>query len=209
MNEKSKVEKIAGGLPANIAANTVGALGATITPLAAFVPFLVQTLASGRQSQRLEKMFDELSTILEDQAEKLQALTDAQYKLVNEAISAAFYTVDERKLELLKKAVVAAIAEPSITDSASDALSRLVRDISADEAKFMMSSYPKYLYLGPEERREDDAWVIRLASNEEILMSGLISLGLIYSKQPVYGPTRYEWSPLANKFIKLLISVAV
>jgi hypothetical protein len=48
MKDKSTIEKVSSGLPVNIVANTVGVFGATITPLAAFVPFLIQTLASGK-----------------------------------------------------------------------------------------------------------------------------------------------------------------
>jgi hypothetical protein len=141
MNEKSTVEKVSSGLPVNIVANTVGVFGATITPLAAFVPFLVQTFASGRQAQRLEKMFGELTAVIESQSEKLKELTDDQYQLINETISAAFYTVDDKKILLLKNAVVTAIEEPDIADSASEALSRVIRDISADEARFIVKNY--------------------------------------------------------------------
>ena len=73
------------------------ASGANITPLAAFVPFLVHSLASGRQSKRLEAMLGELQLLTEQNAEKLKDMTDDQYKVVNEAISAAFYTIDLEK----------------------------------------------------------------------------------------------------------------
>ena len=56
MTEPSIIEKIASNLLVQGAATTVGILGANITPLAAFVPFLVDSLASGRQSKRLEAM---------------------------------------------------------------------------------------------------------------------------------------------------------
>ncbi len=205
MNEKSTVEKVSSGLPVNIVANTVGVFGATITPLAAFVPFLVQTFASGRQAQRLEKMFEELTAVIDSQSEKLKELSDDQYKLVNEAISAAFYTVDEKKLLLLKNAVVTAVEEPDIADSASEALSRAIRDISADEAKFIVHNYHySKFFIGPEQQLGDDALVIQRGSNDEILMSGLISLGLVYSTVPTFDHVKYEWSPFVVKLVRLL-----
>ena len=210
MNEQSKVEKVSSGLPVNLAANAIGVLGATITPLAAFVPFLVQTLASGRQAQRLEKMFGELTTAIESQSDKLKELTDDQYKLVNEAISAAFFTIDEQKILLLKNAVITAIQEPDIAHSSSDALSRVIRDISVEEARFIVRYY-KYssLFISSHEETSgiedsDDGHVIPLGSNEEAVMSGLVALGLIYSKMPVFDGVRYEWSPLVAKLVKLL-----
>jgi len=193
MNEKSTVEKVSSGLPVNIVANTVGVFGATITPLAAFVPFLVQTLASGRQAQRLEKMFGELTAVIESQSEKLKELTDDQYKLVNEAISAAFYTVDEQKLALLKNAVVTAIDEPDIAALASEALSRAIRDISAEEARFIVKNYGySKLFIVSEVKLIDDAVAIQRGSNEEMLMSGLIGLGLVYSTAPTFDSVKYE-----------------
>jgi hypothetical protein len=205
MNEKSTVEKVSSGLPVNIVANTVGVFGATITPLAAFVPFLVQTLASGRQAQRLEKMFGELTAVIESQSEKLKELTDDQYKLVNEAISAAFYTVDEQKLALLKNAVVTAIDEPDIAALASEALSRAIRDISAEEARFIVKNYGySKLFIVSEVKLIDDAVAIQRGSNEEMLMSGLIGLGLVYSTAPTFDSVKYEWSPLVAKLVRLL-----
>ena len=200
MDEKSKVEKISSGLPINLTANAVGVFGATITPLAAFVPFLVQTLASGRQSQRLEKMFNELTAVIESQAEKLKVLTDDQYKLVNEAISAAFYTVDEQKLTLLKNAIVNAIDEPDISASTSDALARAIRDISIEEAKFVVTNYRyKYFFIGAQESLGADSLSVQRDSTDDTLLSGLISLGLIYSPDSNWDHARYEWSPLVSK----------
>jgi len=119
MTKKSTVERLASSLPVNAAANAVAAFGATVTPLAAFVPFLVQSLASGRQAERLEKMFTELNLVIQEHSDQIRTLTDDQYKLVNEAIAAAFYTIDEQKLDLLKNAVVATINSPDVVLSIS------------------------------------------------------------------------------------------
>lgn len=205
MKEKSQVEKVSSSLPVNVAANAFGIYGATITPLAAFVPFLVQTLASGRQAQRLEKMFEELTALVESQSEKLKDLTDEQYKLVNEAISAAFYTVDKQKLTLLKNAVVKTINEPDIAVLTSEALSRALRDISAEEARFIVNNHcHSKLTITSQEGLEGGSYIIRPGSNEEILVAGLISLGLLFSKEPYMDIVNYEWSPLVAKLVRLL-----
>lgn len=205
MDEKSALEKAASNLPVNVVANSIGILGATITPLAAFIPFLVQTLASNRQSQRLEKMFGELNAVINSQSEKLKELSDEQYKLINEAISAAFYTIDENKLLLLKNAVVATVKNPDIAVSASEALSRAIRDISFNEARFIVNNY-RYskLFISAEITLGDDTLAIQRGSNEEMLLTGLISLGLAYSPAPSFDIVIYEWSPLVGKLIRLL-----
>lgn len=207
MHEKSKVEIVAGGFATNLAANTVGIFGATITPLAAFIPFLVQTLASNRQSQRLEKMFNELNTTLTNHKEKLEHLSDDQYKLVNEALSAAFFTIDEEKIALLKKAIISAINRPEASSAISDVLSRVIRDISVDEARFVLAnSGCSKLFISSEEPVSSikDGIVVEIGSKEETLVSGLIALGLLYSKMPTFGGVRYEWSPLAERLVNLL-----
>ena len=52
MKKQSALEVVSGNVGAKVATNAFAVLGATITPLAAFVPFLVDSLASGRQAQR-------------------------------------------------------------------------------------------------------------------------------------------------------------
>jgi len=56
MEEPSALEKIMSSPVTKGAANTVSAFGATIMPLAAFVPFLVDTLASGRHAERINRV---------------------------------------------------------------------------------------------------------------------------------------------------------
>lgn len=206
MTEKSTVEKITSGLPVNVGANAIAAFGATVTPLAAFIPFLVQSLASGRQTERLETMFAELNSIIEDHSEQIRSLSDDQYKVINEAIAAAFYTVNEQKLELLRNAISAIIREPNVTLSAADALSRTIRDISADEAKFIVDNFQYSKIMIDAEIDDDraDSLVIRPGTTEEVLVSGLISLGLVYTKSSSWDAQMYEWSPLVAKLIVLL-----
>jgi len=206
MTEKSAIEKIASNLTVNAGTNAIAAFGATVTPLAAFVPFLVQSLASGRQTERLEKMFVELNSIIEAHSEQIRSLSDDQYKVINEAVAAAFYTVNEQKLELLRNAITAIIREPNVALSAADALSRAIRDISADEAKFVVDNfqYSKIMIDAEIDENRADSLIVRPGTTEEALVSGLISLGLVYTKSSSWDAQMYEWSPLVAKLIVLL-----
>ena len=205
MTEPSIIEKIASNLLVQGAATTVGILGANITPLAAFVPFLVDSLASGRQSKRLEAMLGELQLLTEQNAEKLKDMTDDQYKVVNEAISAAFYTIDLEKIELLKRAASNAFMNPDAVEELSDSLSRIIRDISAAEVAFiaMIFGYENIVVREDAEGMENTL-AIKPHSTEEILLSGLINLGLLYSKTTRWDTVSFEWSPLVSKLIRLL-----
>lgn len=205
MTEPSIIEKIASNLLVQGAATTVGILGANITPLAAFVPFLVDSLASGRQSKRLEAMLGELQLLTEQNAEKLKDMTDDQYKVVNEAISAAFYTIDLEKIELLKRAASNAFMNPDAVEELSDSLSRIIRDISAAEVAFIARSFGyENIVVREDAEGMENTLAIKPHSTEEILLSGLINLGLLYSKTTRWDTVSFEWSPLVSKLIRLL-----
>ncbi len=205
MTEPSIIEKIASNLLVQGAATTVGILGANITPLAAFVPFLVDSLASGRQSKRLEAMLGELQLLTEQNAEKLKDMTDDQYKVVNEAISAAFYTIDLEKIELLKRAASNAFMNPDAVEELSDSLSRIIRDISAAEVAFIARIFGyENIVVREDAEGMENTLAIKPHSTEEILLSGLINLGLLYSKTTRWDTVSFEWSPLVSKLIRLL-----
>jgi hypothetical protein len=205
MTEPSALEKIASSLTVKGAANAVGVLGATVTPLAAFVPFLVDSLASGRQAQRLESMFGELRVLTEQNAERLKEMTDDQYKVVNEAISAAFYTINQEKIQLLKRAASNAFLNPDAVAELSDSLSRVIRDISSAEAAFVVKNFGFEMIVVTDEAIEiEKTLAVKPNSMEEIILSGLINLGLLYSKTSRWGTVAFEWSPLVVKLIRLL-----
>lgn len=205
MTEPSALEKISSSLTVKGAANAVAVLGATVTPLAAFIPFLVDSLASRRQAQRLESMFSELQVLTEQCAEEIKAMTDDQYKVVNEAISAAFYTINQEKIELLKRAVSNALLNPDAVAELSDSLSRVIRDISAAEAAFVVKNFGFEMIVVKDETIEvGKTLAIKPNSKEEIILSGLINLGLLYSKASRWDTVAFEWSPIVVKLICLL-----
>lgn len=207
MSEKSSVETVASNLAIRSGANAVAAFGATITPLAAFVPFLIDALASSRQSQRLEKTIREISALVEQNHEAVMNLSDDQYKVVSESISAAFYTVSESKHEALRCAVRNALNNSSIVSGVSDALSRLIRDISPAEIDFVARNFQYGLIaLWNENVSSAESAHVKLfqpSSPDEVCISGLINIGLLYAKKPSWDVTCYEWSPLTAKLLAL------
>ena len=117
MNEKSSIEAVAGNMAVNLAANAapllpqlfpaIGAMvGASTVPLLSAVPFLLQTLAAGRQSARINAC---IKTLSEDVARlqcDLRNITDDQYKLASECSLAFLSTINEQKLEYLRQAIL-------------------------------------------------------------------------------------------------------
>jgi len=209
MSTKTAIERVATNFPVSVGANAIAAFGATVTPLAAFVPFLVQSLASSRQAKRVETMLADLDSIIQAHTVQIEALADDQYKLISEAISAAFYTIDVLKLEFLKNAVVVAIERPDIPLAAADSLSRALRDISSDEAAFIVNNF-KFVKvvidseIAMDDPNRSDHLIVRPGTINESIVSGLISLGLLYTKSSSWDAQLYEWSPLVAKLIVLL-----
>ena len=205
---ETAVEKVTIHVATKTAANAVALLGATITPLAAFVPFLVDALASGRQGKRLEQMFASLTETIALHSEQIQQISDDQYKFINEPVSAAFYTIDERKLEILKTAATNAFKDKDAVSNVADALSRIIRDISAPEAAFISQNFSYGLVVISEESYPEiegqKTRSIPPDSEEEIILSGLINLGLLYSKKSRWDLMGFEWSPLVVKLLRLL-----
>jgi hypothetical protein len=205
MDEKSKLEKISGSLAAGAASTAIGALGATVTPLAAFVPFLVQTLASGRHSKRLEKAISEIESILEQHSDEIKNVSDDQYKIINEAIAAAFYTINQEKLNYLVKVVENSTNRPEDCNGFSDPISRVIRDISAAEILFIVNNFHyEGVTITNMQSTNERLFVVEPGSNEEVLVSGLINLGLFYAKDTTWDSQVYSWSPIVVKILNLV-----
>ena len=205
MTEPSALEKVTSSLPVKVAANVFSILGATVTPSAQIVPVLLESLASGRQAQRFESTISELRASIEQNDSKLKDMTDDQYKVVNEAISAALYTINQEKMLLLKRAAANALLEPDAVAECSDSLSRVIRDISATEAAFIVRNFSYEMIMVTDDMIESPKTLaVKPDSTDEIILSGLINLGLLYSKGTYWDTIAYEWSPLVVKLIRLI-----
>ena len=97
------LEKITGSLPVQGSLAVVAALSGG--PLAALLPVLATTLASQRQAKRIEAAISQIQDALRGQEEYLEQMSDAQYKLINEAVLTILHTTDDNKIALLKVVV--------------------------------------------------------------------------------------------------------
>ena len=205
MEDKSNLEKITGNLATKTAGTTIGILGATATPLAAFVPFLLETLASGRQAKRLEAAFKKIESILKDHEKLINELTDDQYKVINEGVSSALYTINEEKLNYLVTVITNTATQPSTCSGISDHLSRVIRDISADEILFLLNNISFVgVAVTDSAVNNDELLQISPGTNEELLLTGLMHLGLVYAKDSTWDFQVYKWSPIVDKLVALL-----
>ena len=179
----TKLENIAGSLPSEAALTLVGVLSGN--PLAALLPVLSNCLASSRQKKRVETALAEINSVLTIHANTLRNINDAQYKLINEVILTLLHTTSDEKLVYLRRAVRNSLKEFDMQAAEAAALSRIIRDISAEEAEFLISSFSyQRLQLGNAGGTAESVLVIPIGGREELVVSGLISLGLLISAGP-------------------------
>jgi len=202
----TKVEAIAGGLPVQATLTAVAALAGR--PLAALLPVLTNTLAAGRQRKRVESALADIESELLAQQEKLSRLTDAQYKFMNEVVLTLLHTTDERKIELLKRAVRNGLDLSEMPDQDSVYLSRIIRDISAQEAEFLARNFRmQRIWLNETPMPEQEASTIAVdpSTTDGQIVAGLITLGLVSTAEPTWDDSGLlKYSPMVAKLLAVL-----
>lgn len=222
MNKKTLVEKVAGNPVTGIAANAlplvpqiIEGIGAMTTPsgiaMLSAVPFLVGTLASNRVAQRYEAALAMLNLDMAQLKIDMDNITDDQIKLSSECFAAMSSTISQEKLDFLRVSIVNSLSNSGISDGMSEALSRLVRDISASEAAtaVRLSSYKAVFVMEkPDAEEREGCFMARQGTDDERDISGLVRLGLLYSTSSNWDSTRYDWSPLTTNFLALVSPTA-
>ena len=199
------VERLAGNVATESALTLIGALAGN--PVAALLPVLARSLASERQRKRVEEALVEVNDILEAHEEELREITDSQYKLINEIILAFLHTTNGEKLAYLRRAVRNTLCMSDIQSEQSVVLSRVVRDISAGEADFLLRHFShERIQLGVAQGSiSSEALVVATGGREELIVSGLISLGLVIPAGPTMDDTGLmRFSSAVAKVIVLL-----
>ncbi|MFO1245960.1 MAG: hypothetical protein U1E71_12370 [Ramlibacter sp.] len=204
--EPTAIERFAGSLPMEGALTTIAAVVGT--PLAALLPVLGKSLAAERQRERVERTLREMNDVLAAQGAALERLTDQQYKFINEAILALVHTTSEGKMAYLRNVVVNSLQVTEFQDQEAAFLSRIVRDISVDEASFLISSFGfERLWLNdtaPGERKRKTL-AVKPQSPEGQVVLGLVTLGLVTAAEPTYDESGLlRFTPMAAKLIALL-----
>jgi len=180
------VEKVAGSVVTESALTVLAvALGGAL--LAPLLPVLAKSLASERQMRRIEAALSEITSWLESNDKALLNLTDAQYKFINEVVLAVLHTTSDEKLSYLRRAIRNGLAMTDIQPQESVFLSRVLRDISAEETDFLVREFShKRIQLGaaPSGGELPGTLVVPEGSRNELMVSGLISLGLLIPAGP-------------------------
>lgn len=203
--EPTKLERAAGSLVTEGALTALGAM--TSGPLGTLLPILAKSLAAERQKRRVEAALSEIDAILIEHEQALHTVSDAQFKLINETIITLLHTTAESKMVYLRRAVRNAISMTSVDDQEAAVLSRVLRDMSAEEAAFLFKnfSYERVQVASGEAEHEMKVLTVKPRTPEALVLTGLVSLGILEAAEPTYdesGLLRY--SSVTAKLIALL-----
>lgn len=198
------LEKIAGHPLTEATMTAIATLSGT--PLAAVLPILSNTLASARHTARVEAALTEVNMMLTEHSEALHNLSDSQYKLINETVLALLHTTHVEKIEYLKKAIRNSLTQDAIEPQETVVLSRILRDISAEEADFLVSNFQyRRVWVGITDRNEEGLLVVAPNTADELVVNGLLTLGLLTSIEATAGAgNRMGFSSIVAKLLVLL-----
>tara|TARA_Y100001001_G_scaffold149219_1_gene158841 strand:- start:718 stop:1347 length:630 start_codon:yes stop_codon:yes gene_type:complete len=196
------LEQVAGH-PAVTAAATAVAAGASVGA-AIFLPILTGTLAARRHEERLAKFINDVSDDLMGLERRLDELTDAQYQLIGDAVSCALQTVNETKLEYLRGAIRNTLSV-EIIEAQTAAVARALRDISAEEAAFLVrTSTCSSVVINGQQPKGVGSISLPLGSDDVQLLSGLTTLGLYGFEKGGFGGGWYKATLLGQTVATLL-----
>ena len=181
--EPTTLEQVAGH-PAVTAAATAVAAGASVGA-AIFLPILTGTLAARRHEERLAKFINDVSDDLMVLERRLDELSDAQYQLIGDAVTSALHTLDRRKLEFLRLAITNSL-NVDIPLEQSAFIARAIRDISVEEAKFLLRIGSRPITTDFTHRMDHGLQYVSPDSKDFMSLTGLVSLG-VFRDQAGYG----------------------
>lgn len=206
------LERVAGH-PITEAALTFGttvaatALTTFATPLLPLIPVLGKALAARRQEARIEENLQTIEKVLLHHEAALALVSDQQYSLINEIVLAAMGSTNDTKLTYLRNAVHNVLTLSDLQPQEAVVLGRVVRDMSADEARFLMDHHDadRISIGGADLTSALDHYCVDPASNEALCVYGLLSLGLLTPGEAMYDTMgMLGFSPLVPKLIALL-----
>jgi len=204
MDEETGLEKFTGNLTTEVALTAVAVSSGAI--LAALLPLLNNTLASGRFKKRVENSLNEINAMLIEQQEYINNINDNQFKLINEVVLTTLQTVDENKIRYLKSVVKNIITGQAGNLDNATQLSRIIRDISEKEIGFLIKNREyKYITFDENTKAAEDLG-LNPNSEDGVIVTGLISLGLIIPGPDEWVGQKYIYSPLVKELVTLVLT---
>jgi hypothetical protein len=97
MKKPSIVERVMGSDATKGAATLLAATAPYAAIAALFLPLLCDSLAQARYRARIEKAINDLEIYFAEDCARIENITDAQFKFVNETVVTILQTMEEEK----------------------------------------------------------------------------------------------------------------
>ncbi|MEE9337025.1 MAG: hypothetical protein V3U87_03015 [Methylococcaceae bacterium] len=221
---------VAGSTYGGMIAGSLGGVDALVTGgigglVAGLVPVLVNLPISKKYNEKIHNAFSEINDELGRQSSKLNILTESQFKLINESLITLTQTTELEKIEYLKIVIQNSLNEDNLKVHEATILSRIIRDISSEEIKFVISNFThKRIYLrtttsGSLETNDgftptsistsydgdrEDNLVVEIYDEKASIVNGLSNLGILLPAETTHGGQNYMFSPITVKLIVLV-----
>ena len=179
--------------------------------------FLTGSLAGRLKTKRLNEFYRRVSEHMTKSPEKMNNLSESQFKIVQESLAAALYTIEEAKLDYLKMAIFTNIDNETVPPPFASAVSRALRDISVKELKFLIEhrkverfqfiadASPHAAGIKTQDSGKENILEVRLDSQEGESLSGLMGLGIcVTASSSIDDIGRPQYSPLAQRILAAL-----
>lgn len=219
VEKPTTAENVMGNLPANLAVTALAAVlpyvqseaGIAAVAAASLLPPLFNSIPDQRYKVRQDEWRHNVSQDLEKLLSQIAALTDEQYHLMNEIVGIASQTINATKLEYLRSAVRNTACMKDLASQEASLLGRLIRDISAHEADFVLQHFGyDYVFVGSNASDWLNSFNIEENSDDSLVVRGLAGLGILVAvddgnQMGFFGQgTFFKFSKMAGKLIVLL-----
>lgn len=203
-SKPSALEAVAGNQVAQAALTVTAAV--TGNSLLGAIPALMESLAARRHAQRIDAAILDINTCFEAMQVEVRNISDSQFKVVCESLDALRRTTEEEKIDYLKRAIVNAVGMCDLQSHSAAHLSRILRDMSGDEARFVADNF-RYESVALGTFSVDDRTLsVTPNSQDHAVVAGLLSLGLLEQGGEVIGTMgTMRFTPLAAKLLARLL----
>lgn len=233
-NDKKTYNPVSGVVTATASGAAGGAIGVLVGgpaggivggAVGSLIPALAGIPASKRHSDKVNQAFVEINEKLEQEIESLKNINDEQYKIICETLGSLARTVELEKIEYLKTIVISSVSYSDYFGYESIQLSRIVRDISSQEIRFLIENF-KYdsinvyswnntedVFENSKEKELEDlrkrtseknGLLLLSGSEESAVVNGLVNLGVLNPGELSIGVHVYKYSKISVKLIALL-----
>lgn len=182
---------------------------------AAMLADLMKSIPAQRAADKADETLRRLRQDMDDLHVRMDQWSDQQYQFVKSMMENIMSTGDADKLEYLKRAALNVALNGSVVEVGGAFLARIIRDITAPEIAYLVANFGSQPLLpehGLDEANrsslallaKDQAMVFVETENDEEVVTGLQTLGLLRNAAARSSAQDLMWTKSAGKVLALV-----